>query len=116
MKKVGIITTFRQPNFGSVLQAFALEYVIEKMGYDVALIDYKYPNEYHWKAGAKHGCRKITLRNRFGDIKRKLQLLLHLRKPTKMEKLSPLMLMRHFLIFIYLEAIKFGILIRCLET
>lgn len=88
MKSVGIITTFRQPNFGSVLQAFALQYVIEKMGYDVKVIDYKYPNEFHWKAGAKHGRRKITLRNRLGDVKRYLQLHLHLRKLTKMEKLN----------------------------
>lgn len=88
MKSVGIITTFRQPNFGSVLQAFALQYVIEKMRYDVKVIDYKYPNEFHWKAGAKHGRRKITLRNRLGDAKRYLQLHLHLRKLTKMEKLN----------------------------
>lgn len=88
MKTVGIITTFRQPNFGSVLQAFALQHVIEKMGFDVKVIDYKYPNEYHWNSGAKHGYKKITLRSRLGDIKRKAQLLLHLRKPTKMEKLN----------------------------
>ncbi len=88
MKTVGIITTFRQPNFGSVLQAFALQYVIKKMGYDVKVIDYKYPNEFHWKAGAKHGRRKVTLRNRLGNVKRYLLLHLHLRKPTKMELLN----------------------------
>ncbi len=44
---VGIITTFRQPNWGSVLQAYALEKVIEQMNYDVEVIDYKYPNEFH---------------------------------------------------------------------
>lgn len=88
MKTVGIITTFRQPNFGSVLQAFALQYVIERMGYDVKVIDYKYPNEYHWNAGVKHGRRKVSFRNHLGDMKRKAQLLLHLRKPTKMEKLN----------------------------
>lgn len=88
MKTVGIITTFRQPNFGSVLQAFALQYVIERMGFDVKVIDYKYPNEYHWNLGAKHGRKKITFRSRLGDAKRKIQLLIHLRKPTKMEKLN----------------------------
>ncbi len=88
MKSVGIITTFRQPNFGSVLQAFALQHVIERLGYAVKVIDYKYPNEYHWNAGVKHGRRKTTIRNRLGDIKRKALLLLHLRKPTKMEKLN----------------------------
>ena len=88
MKSVGIITTFRQPNFGSVLQAFALQNVIENMGYDVKVIDYKYPNEFHWKAGAKHGRRTSTLKNRLGVAKRYLQLHLHLRKLTKMEKLN----------------------------
>lgn len=88
MKTVGIITTFRQPNFGSVLQAFALQYVIEKMGFDVKVIDYKYPNEYHWNLGAKHGRKKVTFRSKLGDTKRKIQLFLHLRKQTKMEKLN----------------------------
>lgn len=88
MKTVGIITTFRQPNFGSVLQAFALQYVIEKMEFEVKVIDYKYPNEYHWNLGAKHGRRNITLRSKLGDAKRKIQFLLHLRKPTKMEELN----------------------------
>lgn len=49
--KIGIITTFRQANFGSVLQAFSLQYVIEKMGHNAILIDYKYPNDYHYKNG-----------------------------------------------------------------
>ena len=88
MKTVGILTTFRQPNFGSVLQAFALQYVIEGMGYNVKVIDYKYPNEYHWNAGVRHGRKKVTIRNYLGDIKRKVLLLLHLRKLTKMEMLD----------------------------
>ena len=88
MKTVGIITTFRQPNFGSVLQAFALQYVIEGMGYNVKVIDYKYPNEYHWNDGVRHGRKKVTIRNYLGDIKRKALLLLHLRKLTKMEMLD----------------------------
>lgn len=51
MKTVGIITTFRQPNFGSVLQAFALQKVIDRMGYKSLVIDYKYPNDYHYEHG-----------------------------------------------------------------
>lgn len=39
MKKVGILTTFRQPNWGSVLQAYALQQVINDLGYDSELID-----------------------------------------------------------------------------
>lgn len=46
-KKVGIITMHKVLNYGSALQAYALQYVIEKMGHDVEIIDYIYPNEYH---------------------------------------------------------------------
>lgn len=44
---VGILTTFRQTNFGSVLQAYALQKAIDNLGYKTKVIDYKYPNEYH---------------------------------------------------------------------
>ena len=47
MKTVGIITTFRQSNFGSVLQAFALQFIINSLGYESKVIDYKYPNVFH---------------------------------------------------------------------
>ncbi len=55
MKKVGIITTFRQPNWGSVLQAYALQKTIEKQGFNVEVIDYQYPNEFHWERGLNWG-------------------------------------------------------------
>ena len=55
MKKVGIITTFRQPNYGSVLQAYALQKVIDGLGYDSELIDYIYPNSYHFERGLYWG-------------------------------------------------------------
>ena len=46
-KKVGIITMHRVPNFGSALQAYALQQKIDSLGYDAEIIDYYYPNEYH---------------------------------------------------------------------
>jgi len=46
-KKVGIVTIHDIFNYGSVLQAYATQKVIAEMGYDVEIIDYKYPNEYH---------------------------------------------------------------------
>lgn len=70
MKKVGIITTFRQPNWGSVLQAFALQKTIEKHGYDVEVIDYQYPNEFHWERGKSWGRPpKRCLKNLLHQIK-----------------------------------------------
>ena len=51
MGKIGIITIHRIFNYGSVLQAFALQYIIEKMGFDVQLIDYNYPNIFQYTRG-----------------------------------------------------------------
>jgi len=53
VKSVGIITMHRVPNCGSALQAYALQYVIERMGLQVELIDYIYPNAYHKQVAAK---------------------------------------------------------------
>ena len=53
MKKVGIITVHCLPNWGSVLQAYALQKVIGRLGFDVENIDYRFPNEFHWEKGKK---------------------------------------------------------------
>lgn len=45
--KVGILTMHRVIHFGSVLQAYALQQVLYRMGYDNEIIDYVYPNEHH---------------------------------------------------------------------
>ena len=34
-------------NYGSALQAYALQSVVEKMGFQCEIIDYLYPNAYH---------------------------------------------------------------------
>lgn len=41
--RVGILTYHRAHNFGAVLQCFALKSVIENMGHDVQVIDYRQP-------------------------------------------------------------------------
>ena len=38
-------------NYGSVLQAYATQCVIEQMGYDCEIIDYKYPNKFQFERG-----------------------------------------------------------------
>ncbi len=45
-KKVEVITLHRIVNYGSVLQAYATQYVLEKLGYEVEFIDY-YPERMH---------------------------------------------------------------------
>lgn len=47
MKKIGILTMHRVQNYGSALQAYALQAYIGKLGYQVELIDYIYPNAKH---------------------------------------------------------------------
>jgi len=46
-KTIGIITIHRINNYGSVLQAYALQHVCEELGYLVEIIDYDFPNEAH---------------------------------------------------------------------
>ena len=86
--RVGIITTFRQPNWGSVLQAYALEKVIEQMNYDVEVIDYKYPNEFHWQRGIKWGKTPDTLKAKIHRIKIYCLCVLRLRSKPMMELLN----------------------------
>lgn len=47
MKTVGIITIHKINNYGSVLQAYALQKVCEELGYKAEIIDYDFPNEFH---------------------------------------------------------------------
>lgn len=47
MKTVGILTMHRVLNYGSALQAWATQEVIKRLGYEVKVIDYIFPNEYH---------------------------------------------------------------------
>jgi hypothetical protein len=42
--KIGIITFHRAVNYGAVLQAYALQHVLEKMGHDSEIIDYRSPS------------------------------------------------------------------------
>lgn len=46
VKKIDVITLHRTVNYGSVLQAYATQYILEKLGYEVEFIDY-YPERLH---------------------------------------------------------------------
>ena len=45
MKKIGIITFHKAINYGSVLQAYSLQHLLESEGYLVEIIDYE-PKKY----------------------------------------------------------------------
>lgn len=47
MKRIGILTMHRVQNYGSALQAYALQEYINRLGYDAELIDYIFPNSKH---------------------------------------------------------------------
>lgn len=46
-KKIGVITMHKVWNFGSALQTYATQYIIESLGYECEIIDYTYPNLEH---------------------------------------------------------------------
>lgn len=45
--RIGIITMHKPINFGSALQAYALQHTIERLGHSAEIIDYQYPNKIH---------------------------------------------------------------------
>lgn len=61
--RVGILTVHRLPNFGSVLQTYALYKTISSLGHDCEIIDYIYPNDWHIKKGCWHP-QKAPLKRR----------------------------------------------------
>ena len=54
MKTVGIATIHGICNFGSLLQSYATQTIVERLGYSAKIINYKYPNEYHLAENNKH--------------------------------------------------------------
>lgn len=60
MKKVALMTIYQVPNFGSILQTYATQLLLTKLGYECKVINYKYPNEWHYR----HGWAKPSLKNK----------------------------------------------------
>lgn len=50
MKTIGLLIAYKNPNYGTMLQAFATQYVIDKLGFNTEIIDY-YPSRFnkHYK-------------------------------------------------------------------
>jgi hypothetical protein len=57
--KIGLVTIYQVPNYGSVLQAYATQFLLERLGAECHIINYRYPNEWHWQHGA---CKPRGLR------------------------------------------------------
>lgn len=68
--RVALITIYQVPNYGSVLQAFATQSVLENHNVKCDIIRYKYPNEWHFSKGAE---KKSLLKS---HIKRTVSFIL----------------------------------------
>lgn len=61
--KIGILTVHRLPNWGSAMQGYALQKIIESLGYECECINYTYPNPWHIKRGSwKRSSPKLKTR------------------------------------------------------
>lgn len=66
MKKIGLITIYHVPNYGSVLQTYATQILLEELGCKCDIINYKYPNEYHYSLGRPKQSIKSKIGSLFG--------------------------------------------------
>lgn len=71
---VGVLTMHRVRNCGSFLQAYATQYMINKIGCSCEIIDYIYPNSYHGYSD------NTTFHTRKTIIRKLIKSLLHYRK------------------------------------
>lgn len=58
--KIGLMTIYHVPNYGSVLQTFATQTILERLGHECVVIRYNYRNDSFFK---KMGCK----RNKFKE-------------------------------------------------
>lgn len=69
--KLGILTFHRASNYGAVLQCFALQQTLTRLGYDAPVVDYRTPQVEldHWP---KNAIRKFGLIRGLSSIPRKM--------------------------------------------
>lgn len=81
IKDLGILTMHRVINYGSALQTFATQRIINKLGYSCEIIDYMYPNVFQYQRGTPY--TPITLKSKVSKF---LGLNSYWRKVNKFEK------------------------------
>ncbi|MBR3612345.1 MAG: polysaccharide pyruvyl transferase family protein [Bacteroidaceae bacterium] len=62
--RIALITIYHVPNYGSVLQAYATQELLEQLGHKCDVIKYRYPNEYHYSMGHPKQTLKQKIRSR----------------------------------------------------
>ena len=93
--KIGILTQPLSQNYGGILQAFALQSVLKKMGFEVWIINRDYINIPWWRKMASIG-KGFIVRYILGDRQRELFVF----RPTEKQKRS---VGRHIALFINRE-------------
>lgn len=77
--KLGLVTIYNVPNFGSALQAYATQCILEQLGHECKIIQYKYPNELQ-RAG------KPDIKTMLYSLTTRLGLVSQQRKSNKLRK------------------------------
>lgn len=81
-KKALLVTIFKVPNFGSVLQAYAMQKILEDAGLDCKVLNYEHINS-AWSVA--HGIKRRGLKNKIGRL---IGLKPHHRKEKKLDKFA----------------------------
>lgn len=63
--KIGLITIYHVPNYGSVLQTYATQKILQSLGHEVKVIQYNYFNDRYYKEIG----RGPSFRERFYPLK-----------------------------------------------
>ena len=78
--RVGVITMHKVINYGSFLQAYATQKVIEDMGHICDIIDYDFPNEWHYENGLN---KRMTFKTQISNVLYPLGIKKNHRKKKK---------------------------------
>lgn len=81
-KQVLLVTIFKVPNYGSILQAYATQQIVERMGLECKVLNYDHINS-AWSVA--HGIKRRCLKNKIGRL---IGLNPHHRKEKKLDKFA----------------------------
>ena len=81
VKKIGLMTIYHVPNYGSVLQTYATQELIKSLGCECVVLRYRYPNEWHCKLDPRRGRKSLK-----GIIAKLFGLTPNHRKSNKLDR------------------------------
>lgn len=81
-KQVLLVTIFKVPNYGSILQAYATQQIVERMGFECKVLNYDHIYS-AWSVA--HGIKRRSLKNKIGRL---IGLNPHHRKEKKLDKFA----------------------------